>query len=121
MNNCCEMTFFGKFAEGDGYPFTFFRDVDLSVFGMFSPGSPFSLKAGVYIVEENASSSCAHWIIVWFVAHHKKFVSALEPSNFLYEGGFDDMLIFFCGFDLLDQFLYTGEFVDCDIVLHDDC
>ena len=115
-----EMTLFDKFSQSNGDPFSFFADKDLSIFGMFTPSSPFSLNLGLTVVEENSGGSCTHGIVIRFIAHHNNVVFRFQPCDFLDEVSFDDMLLFFWSSGLFSEIFDCGQFIESHLMAKTD-
>lgn len=87
---------------------------------MLTPGSPLTFLATFHIVKENFGGRGTHRVIVRFVAHHDDLVFEFEPGYFLNVKGFDDMLFFLWGTDLLQELFDSAQFVEGHIILHCD-
>ena len=120
LDDCPEVPFFQELSKSNTNPLSFLADMDLSIFSMLSPGSPLPFIFLINIINKNPCRGRFDRVIVDLVAHNNDIMVIFKPWHLLDEQCFDDVLIFFGSFDLLDKFFKAVQVVEGDFVLRSD-
>lgn len=86
---------------------------------MLAPCAPFTFLACFHIVKEDSSCRHIHGIIVDFKAHDND-PSTTQPGHFLHMSCLQNVLLFFCQFQLPLEVIEGGDIVHCHFILEDD-
>lgn len=102
------MIFLYKLFHPNCHPITFAGNVNLTIFSMLTPSSPFSLLLCLDIINKHSGYCHINGVIINFIAQADNRV-VLKPSYFLDMHSSEQITFFFGSFELLLKLFNEGD------------